>query len=76
VLEFTALSPDTLLIMVVVARNECVSGVAIMAGQEMTQASGDFNFYGPQYSRFSSETALELRREVSKAGAPLRNRPR
>jgi SAM-dependent methyltransferase len=30
----------------------------------MTDAKGDFNFYGPQYSRFSSETALELRREV------------
>jgi SAM-dependent methyltransferase len=35
-----------------------------MADQQTTHASDGFSFYGPQYSRFSTETALELRREV------------
>jgi SAM-dependent methyltransferase len=35
-----------------------------MTGQDERHASGAFNFYGPQYTRFDSELAAELRREV------------
>jgi len=35
-----------------------------MTGQDERHASGAFNFYGPQYTRFDSELAVELRREV------------
>ena len=35
-----------------------------MTGQDTDHASAGFNFYGPQYARFDSELAAELRREV------------
>ena len=35
-----------------------------MTGQGEGDASGGFNFYGPQYARFDSDLAAELRREV------------
>lgn len=35
-----------------------------MPDPQMIRASGGFNFYGPQYSRFDSEPAAALRREV------------
>jgi len=35
-----------------------------MTGRDEGRASGGFNFYGPQYARFDSQLAAELRREV------------
>jgi len=35
-----------------------------MSKKETDDRSGGFNFYGPQYSRFGTHLALELRREV------------
>lgn len=35
-----------------------------MTGQGEGDGSGGFNFYGPQYARFDSDLAVELRREV------------
>jgi len=35
-----------------------------MPAQNEGRVSGDFNFYGPQYARFGSALAAELRREV------------
>jgi SAM-dependent methyltransferase len=35
-----------------------------MSMKETDDSSGGFNFYGPQYSRFGTPLALELRREV------------
>jgi|tagenome__1003787_1003787.scaffolds.fasta_scaffold20930169_2 SAM-dependent methyltransferase len=35
-----------------------------MPAQNEGRMSGDFNFYGPQYARFGSALAAELRREV------------
>jgi SAM-dependent methyltransferase len=38
--------------------------VLTMPAQDESRVSGDFNFYGPQYARFGSALAAELRREV------------
>ena len=35
-----------------------------MSTQDEGHVSGGFNFYGPQYARFGSGLAAELRREV------------
>jgi hypothetical protein len=35
-----------------------------MPAQNDSRVSGGFNFYGPQYARFGSALAAELRREV------------
>ena len=35
-----------------------------MSGQNEPRASAGFNFYGPQYTRFASALAVEMRREV------------
>jgi SAM-dependent methyltransferase len=35
-----------------------------MTARDEGSAGGDFDFYGPQYARFDSELAVELRREV------------
>src|SRR5204863_2190566 len=35
-----------------------------MTGQDEGGEGGGFDFYGPQYARFDSELAAELRREV------------
>src|SRR4051812_25712497 len=38
--------------------------VLTMPAQNEGRVSGDFNFYGPQYARFGSALAAELRREA------------
>ena len=35
-----------------------------MSTENEEHVSGDFNFYGPQYARFGTALAAELRREV------------
>jgi SAM-dependent methyltransferase len=35
-----------------------------MTGQDERSAGGGFDFYGPQYARFDTELAVEVRREV------------
>lgn len=40
------------------------AGAATLTDPQEVRGSGGFDFYGPQYSRFDTDTAAELRREV------------